>query len=231
MPRTARLVAPGLPHHVYLRGNNRRRLFSSFDDRLRFLRCLAGGLERSACELHQLTLMNNHVHLIAVPPTTAGLSELVARTCQRYAQTRNAVRNASGKLFEERFHSKILEDDEALMAVTLYNDANGFRAGLSKEPFGHEWSTAPLHAGLPRARVWMELWRPSPWYRGLGADGETRAARYRALITDYVARPRPAALEEVDALEREDLAVYRLRVERPDRSLAREQSTRWPRKG
>ncbi len=230
MPRQARLVAPGHPHHVYPRGNNRRRLFSSLADRVHFVRCLARGIERSECVLHQVTLMTNHVHLIVVPRTVTGLSVLVARTCQRYAQLRNAHRNASGKLFEERFHSKIIEDERGLMAVTLYNDANAFRAGLAGSPFDHEWSTGPLHAGGDAGRIPCALWQPSPWYLGLGRDAATRAERYRELIAAYVQRPRPSELAEVEDLERIDDSVYRLRVERPDGTAAREAETQWPRK-
>ncbi len=69
--RQARIVIPGQPHHVYLRGNNRRRLFSSGADYERFIACLTLGISASECVLHQLTLMTNHVHLIATPPAVA----------------------------------------------------------------------------------------------------------------------------------------------------------------
>ena len=222
MARQARIVVPGIPHNVCLRGNNRRRLFSSLPDRLRFVRCLEYGIKHSGCAIHQLTLMNNHVHLVVRPPTREALSCLVGRTCQQYAQRRNADRAASGKLFEERFYSAVIEDDAALMSVTLYNDANGHRAGLAAAAFGHEWSTGPLHAGVAGGRIPVRLWTPSAWYRALGVSPDARAAAYRELIAAYVSRAQvvESAHEQGGVGPRHDR--YTLRLERPDRSLARE---------
>lgn len=214
MPRHPRIVVPHVVHHVYLRGNNRRRLFSSVGDRLRFVRYLMEAIERTGCAVHQLTLMNNHVHLLATPPTAASLSELVARTCQPYAQKRNRAREASGKLFEQRFHSKAAEDAAAIMTMTLYNDANGFRAGLAATPYGHPWSTGPLHAGVRGGRIPALLWTPTRWYLGLADDAESRARRYRELMDRYIAASQPA--------RRDGDEPYTRRLERPNRSSARE---------
>ena len=225
MSRKPRIVVPGAPHNVCLRGNNRRRLFSSFGDRTLFLRCLERGIRESECLVHQITLMNNHVHLIARPPTDVALSCLVSRSCQRYAQQRNADRAASGKLFEERFYSRVIEDDAALMLVTLYNDANAYQAGIAATPFGHEWSTGPLHAGLSGSRIPTRLWTPSRWYLALGANVDARAATYRHLIGEHVARTAIAEAARASEPANDGTTPYKLRLERPDRSAAREALT------
>lgn len=223
MPRSARIVIPGLPHHIYLRGNNRRRLFSSPVDYARFVTCLAVGLEASASTLHQLTLMSNHVHLVTTPARANGLATMFHRASQRYAQLRNAQRRASGKLFEERYHSKPIVDDAYLMTVTIYNDVNAYRAGRVADPLAHVWSTGPLHAGLRGSRIPRALWTPSPWYLGLGTTPQDRAAQYRQLVAAYLHEP-GAALVEGDAVSE---SRYRMRLERPDRSTAAEILTRW----
>ena len=71
MPRAARsrIVVPGLPHHLVLRGNNKRRLFSYDRDRILFLRLLAEAMERYDVPLYALVLMANHVHLVTGVPT------------------------------------------------------------------------------------------------------------------------------------------------------------------
>ncbi|MBK9035201.1 MAG: transposase [Myxococcales bacterium] len=223
MPRQARLVVPGVPHHLYLRGNNRRRLFSSSGDYALFVRCLDHGLKASECVLHQLTLMSNHVHMVAKPPTKVALATLVQRAGQRYAQLRNAARSASGKLFEERFHSKPILDDTYLMTVTIYNDVNAYRAKRIIDPFTHAWSTGPLHAGVKGGRIPPAMWTPSPWYGALGATAEQRARRYRELVAAYLGAPGQAPVDDgVDGME-----DYSLRLERPDRSTASEIQPRW----
>jgi putative transposase len=41
MPRTARIVIPGLPHHVTQRGNRRDNVFRDDDDRILYLSILS----------------------------------------------------------------------------------------------------------------------------------------------------------------------------------------------
>ena len=219
------MVIPNVPHNVFQRGNNRRNLFSYDADRVRLLDCLERGVAASGCLVHQLTLMTNHVHLIVTPPTKDGLAVLLHRSSQRYAQQRNARRGASGKLFEERYHSRPIEDEKHLMTVTLYNDANAVRAGVVATVFEHRWSTGALHAGLPGSRIPATLWTPSRWYLGLAATPDGRATIYRDLMTTYLAKKDAGA--EGDFAPDDDLVPdveppYKRRVERPDRSYARE---------
>ncbi|MEO6434183.1 MAG: transposase, partial [Tepidisphaeraceae bacterium] len=68
MPRIARLVLPGVPHHVTQRGNNRQDVFFVDDDRVAYLKILADQCRRHRVALLGYCLMTNHVHLIPVPP-------------------------------------------------------------------------------------------------------------------------------------------------------------------
>jgi len=228
MGRKPRLVVPGLPHHVYLRANNRRVLFSSRADRALFLGCLRRALDATGCQLHQITLMTNHVHLIITPPTKKALSDLVKRTNQRYAQLRNEKRKGSGKLFEERFGSKVIFDSAQLRVTTLYNDANAFRAGMTDGPFDHEWSTAPLHAGGQEGAMLRSLWTPSNWYMQLGPTPEARAQAYRLHMAEYLELDIDASIDEEVRDEVDER--YDLRLRRPDGSSAREGVCRYGRK-
>ena len=67
MPRAARLVLPGLPHHVTQRGNNRQDVFFTDDDRELYLRLLAEQVELHGVRLVAWCLMTNHLHLVLVP--------------------------------------------------------------------------------------------------------------------------------------------------------------------
>jgi putative transposase len=220
MAREARRVVPGYPHHIYLRGNNRRRLFSNDSDRLLWLLDLRRGIEASSCLLHQHTIMDNHVHMIVTPPAEDSMAKLIKRTCQRYAQQRNEAREASGKLFEERYQSKVIETERQFVATTLYNDANAFRAGMVSDPLEHEWSTGPLHAGRNGSRIGAWLWTPGSWYLRLARTPNARAVAYQILMENYAPMDNPPAIFEEPDDDEED-HPYHHRVERPDRSSAR----------
>ena len=67
MPRIARVVVPGLPHHVTQRGNRRADVFFRDDDRRRYLHLLGEYSRRHGVAIWAYCLMTNHVHFVAVP--------------------------------------------------------------------------------------------------------------------------------------------------------------------
>jgi putative transposase len=200
-------------------------LFSNETDRLFWLRCLERGLEASECALHQHTLMTNHVHLVVTPPNPKALAVLMKETCQRYAQERNSRKKATGKLFEQRYHSKIIDDERYLLYTLLYNDANGYRAGLVNDPTGHCWSTGPLHAGTGESRIPRPMWTPIAFYKALGPTPQARGRAYRLLMATYLREPSWIPVDDKSRTGR-----YRQRIERPDGTTARESMPQWGQK-
>jgi putative transposase len=65
MPRSARVVIPGAPHHVVQRGNRRQRTFFRDADYGAYLRIAASAFHEAGVEVWAYCLMPNHVHLIA----------------------------------------------------------------------------------------------------------------------------------------------------------------------
>ena len=89
---------PAGPHHLVVRGNNRRKLFSCQPEYELFVLLVGQALKAADCQLHAMTLLTNHVHILVTPPTVSSLSQLVKYACQRFAQRRNKQRHGSGKL-------------------------------------------------------------------------------------------------------------------------------------
>ena len=69
MARLARLVVPGLPHHVTQRGNRRQQTFFNDGDYAAYLELMAEWCREEGVEIWSYCLMPNHVHLIAAPKT------------------------------------------------------------------------------------------------------------------------------------------------------------------
>lgn len=187
MPRPNRssVVLPGVPQHVILRGNNRRRLFSYPTCYSYFLSALGRSAELTLCAIHALALMANHVHLLVTPPTSLALSRFVHGFAQRYAMHRNRARGGTGKLFEERFKNFGLRDAQQYGRLHAYIELNPMRAGISSSPGAHPWTTYRLHSGeADRSAVPSWLWTPSPWWLGLGANDAERARVHREWIDE-----------------------------------------------
>ena len=63
MARLARVVVPGLPHHVTQRGNGRQRTFFTDADYALYRDLLAQSLKAAGVTCWAWVLMPNHVHM------------------------------------------------------------------------------------------------------------------------------------------------------------------------
>jgi hypothetical protein len=154
--------------------------------------------------------------MIVTPPKDDSLASLMKRACQRYAQRRNVRFDASGKLFEERYRSKLIESERQWLVTTLYNDANAYRAGMVLSPIDHAWSTGPLHAGRRGSRISAWMWTPAGWYMRLASSANSRAAIYASLMDRYAPFDERPTIDEEDDDDEDTTAVFR-----PDGSDAR----------
>ena len=80
MARMARVVVPGIPHHVTQRGNRRQATFFGAADYRAYLDLLREHARAARVELWAWCLMPNHVHLMVVPPSAAALRAALAET-------------------------------------------------------------------------------------------------------------------------------------------------------
>ena len=74
MPRLARVVIPGLPHHVTQRGNRRQQTFFIDDDYTAYRELMAEWCLERGVAVWAYCLMPNHIHLIAVPQSEDALA-------------------------------------------------------------------------------------------------------------------------------------------------------------
>ena len=141
MPRTARIVVPGIPHHVTQRGNRRQQTFFSDADYARYVELLAKGCDAANAEVIAWCLMPNHVHLVLVPATEDGLAESLGGAHQCYAWLLNRRNGWQGHLWQSRYYSCPL-DDAHVVAAVRYVELNPLRARLVSSPEQWRWSSA-----------------------------------------------------------------------------------------
>ncbi len=144
MARLARVVAPGLPHHITQRGNRRQRTFFSDDDYRAYLDFMAVSCARGGVEVWAYCLMPNHVHLIAVPDSEDGLRRAIGEAHRRYSRRINDRMEWRGHLWQGRFASVPL-DQRYLLAAARYVELNPVRAGLAADAEAYPWSSAAHH--------------------------------------------------------------------------------------
>lgn len=144
MARIARVVVPGLPHHIIQRGNRRQEVFFSDDDRMTYLDYLRIYARPAGIHFWGYCLMNNHVHIIAVPDKENSLAHGFSEAHRRYTRMINFRENWRGYLWEGRFKSYPLSEFH-LYAAIHYIERNPVRAKIVKNAWDYHWSSAKAH--------------------------------------------------------------------------------------
>ncbi|MBV9548654.1 MAG: transposase [Alphaproteobacteria bacterium] len=180
MARMARVVAPGVPHHVTQRGNRRQKVFFGEEDYLAYRALLAESCAAARVAVWAYCLMPNHVHLILVPRDKDGLRAALADAHRRYSRAVNFRENWRGYLWQGRFASFPM-DENYLLAAARYIELNPVRARLVERPRDWPWSSARAHlAGRDDELVQVAplLERVGGWKAFLGEklDGAAREA-------------------------------------------------------
>lgn len=144
MPRIARAIAAGYPHHVTQRGNYRQTVFSDAADYAKYLDFLSQYAPPCDLEIWAYCLMPNHVHLVCVPQQPDSLARTLHTVHMKYARYFNSKRDAIGHLWQGRFFSCAL-DERHLYAAVRYVERNPVRRGLVSAPDDYLWSSAKAH--------------------------------------------------------------------------------------
>lgn len=124
--------------------------------------------------------MTNHVHLLATPDEEDSLSRLMQFLGRLYVRHFNHTYQRSGTLFEGRFKSCVVQNDQYLLSCLRYIELNPVRAGMVADPGEYIWSSFRAHAFGVRPRMWS----PQVLYLQLGLDEKQRAEAWRALASD-----------------------------------------------
>jgi putative transposase len=156
MARLARVVVPGVAHHVTQRGNRREPIFFEPEDAAVYLNLMSEQLSRRGVACWSYCLMPNHVHLILTPSDEGGLAAAVGEAHRRYTAFVGARAGWNGHLFQGRFASTAMDEDHlvaALRSVAL----NPVKAGLARQAADWRWSsTRALIAGRSDRHVDVE---------------------------------------------------------------------------
>jgi putative transposase len=144
MSRIARVVIPGIPHHIVMRGNRRQTVFFSDEDRRYYLELLKRAANKAGLTFRAFCLMRNHLHLIAVPKTEISLAAAMSAANWKYSMTINFREDWRGSLWQGRYYSCPL-DHPHLIASARYIERNPIRAKIVERAEDYPWSSARAH--------------------------------------------------------------------------------------
>jgi len=129
MPRLARLDAPGVLHHIMIRGIERRKIFRNNKDREDFLDRLSTLLPKTETSCYAWAFLPNHAHFL-FRTGTIPLATLMRRLLTGYAVSFNRRHKRYGQLFQNRYKSIVCQEEVYLRELVRYIHLNPIRAGI-----------------------------------------------------------------------------------------------------
>jgi putative transposase len=189
MPRPLRPIDDRLVYHVINRGNNRQDVFHKAADFQAFLDALADLKDRKPFELYGYCLLNNHFHLL-VRPTGASISRIMQSLLVSHTQRYHRHYGSGGHVWQGRFKSPVIQNDEHLLTVLRYIEANPIRAKLVKRAGDYRWTSYRAH-GLSEA---CELIDPLITYDELSPLAKVRQRKWTQMVHEPFEDPTLAAI-------------------------------------
>jgi len=139
MPRIARKISGTGVYHITIRGVNKETIFLDEADRKMFLRLLKKYKTELNCNVYSYCLMTNHVHLL-IEDQELNIGELMKNITCIYAWEFNKKYDRVGHLFQDRFKSQNVENQDYLLRLIRYIHRNPEKAGICKTE-EYRWSS------------------------------------------------------------------------------------------
>ena len=131
MARRPRLDMAGY-HHVVNRGVARSNIFTSSADKDKFLQILCKACKLYDVIVHDYCLMDNHYHLL-LETKQENLSLMMRQLNSYYAIYFNKKENRVGHLWQGRFRSWYVLNEDYLYLLFRYIESNPIKANLSNK--------------------------------------------------------------------------------------------------
>ena len=179
MVRQWRIEFEGAYYHILSRGNERRNIFSDNDDRVSFLETLGKMSDRFEVEVYAYVLMDNHYHLL-LKTNNPNISKSMQWFGTTYTRQYNVKHKRNGHLFQGRFKSFLIENDEYLMHLSCYIHRNPLRAGIVRRLAGYPWSSYSIYAYGKKSPEWL-LTKPILSL----LDTKNKHLAYRKIVQSY----------------------------------------------
>ena len=143
MGRPKRTAEGGRIYHVWNRANARMTIFGKRGDYEAFERVVGEAKERTEMRIVAYCLMPNHWHFVLWPLNAGDLSEFTGWMTLTHTQRWHSHRHStgSGHVYQGRFKSFPVQDDDHFYTVCRYVERNALRANLVERAEDWRWGS------------------------------------------------------------------------------------------
>jgi len=145
MTRKIRNYAISKTYHIIIKGIDDQNIFYDVQDRRVFLKYVSITKKEYNYNIFSYSLMDNHVHMV-IRSEKEFLSKAMQSLQVRYIQYFNKKYKRTGSLVQNRFRSKIVENQKYFLEVCKYVHRNPENAGIAKTE-DYEWSSYKEYLG------------------------------------------------------------------------------------
>lgn len=145
MPRVPRVDIKNTIYHVINRANARLPIFFKEKDYQLFESILENSRERFDMRILAYCLMPNHFHLVLWPNEDNGLQRFMQRVTVTHTQRWHSQNKTigTGHLYQGRYKSFIIQEDDHLLSVIRYIERNPLRSNFVKK--AENWNFSSLY--------------------------------------------------------------------------------------
>lgn len=140
MPRTARKISEYNLYHIVLKGNNSQQIFYDDYDYIMFLTVLKDACDKYKISIIAYCLMSNHVHLM-LKCDENNIATMFKAFGASFVYRYNKKYDRTGGIFNGRYYSKAINDNEYFSAVLKYIHYNPVKAGVCEDIDEYKWSS------------------------------------------------------------------------------------------
>jgi putative transposase len=190
MSRRSRLHVPGGVYYVVQRSNARQPIFTDAADYAIFERLLSTMLARCRARVHAFCWEVDAIHL-ALQVTDMPVGRLMQRLSSQYARRVHRRQGNGGHLFQQRYHSLLIDPDAYLLKLIRYLHLIPVRSESVRDPNDYALSSQRAYMGMTNI-PWLTT---SVALRMLAQRPEQARYAYRRLMFEPLAPDEGAHFE------------------------------------
>jgi len=148
MPRITRGLADGLTYHILNRSNADQKIFHKDEDYDAFVNLITEAKREHAVNIFSYCLMPTHFHMAIRAIKAEELSRFMQWLMTSHVRRYHAHYKTSGHVWQGRFKSFIIQQDNHLLVVLRYIEANPVRGNLVSSAKDWPWSSCKIRCGM-----------------------------------------------------------------------------------
>jgi len=142
-------------YHVIFRGNNRQNILKLKSDKQDLLNSIQKYQERKEVKIYGFVLMDNHVHIVMEVGEKHNISKVMQAVLLSFSAKYRRKYEYCGHVWQGRFQSKPMMNEEYVLKCLEYIHLNPVRAGLVLSSSDYIYSSAKFYQGLKNKEVYQ----------------------------------------------------------------------------